>query len=54
MCGVDTEVQILSLNMCLDMCEYLYVLRPRVHDGKPAEVVCGYFGDWFYRVGKSV
>lgn len=27
--------------------------RPRVRDGKPAEVVCGYFGDWFYRVGNG-
>jgi len=27
--------------------------RPRVRDGTPAEVVCGYFGDWFYRVGNG-
>lgn len=26
---------------------------PHVRDGKPAEVVCGYFGDWFYRVGNG-
>jgi hypothetical protein len=33
---------------------YVCVLpRPRVRDGTPAEVVCGYFGDWFYRVGNG-
>jgi len=32
------------------MCTFV---RPRVRDGKPAEVVCGYFGDWFYRVANG-
>lgn len=38
------------------ICIYVYMcarVRPRVRDGKPAEVVCGYFGDWFYRVGNG-
>jgi len=35
------------------ICMCVHVARPRVRDGKPAEVVCGYFGDWFYRVANG-
>jgi hypothetical protein len=37
----------------VSVCTCVRVARPRVRDGKPAEVVCGYFGDWFYRVGNG-